>query len=165
MKRDLVMYLDIDGVLNSTTDHFEYKMLRDSNTDVVEPEWFMRFNHGDWVNRDRLKLIQDLAKKHDIKFVIVSAWCGGGTDYRDVHAFLELPIHSKAYNTGGGLSRGEGVQQHVEDHNIDLDDYIILDDSWREMYDDRRRCVPVDGYHGIDDVTIDMIELFYELGD
>lgn len=154
------MYLDIDGVLNSSDDYGRKReWCLDGNKN--DPHWLIRFSRGDWVECDKWYMLQQFIYEHDIKVVIVSSWCGGGTDYKSVHEFLDYPEHSKAYCTNGGLERGENVIKHAHDHGISPDDYVIVDDSWRQMYTNWERLIRVDSGVGLTEYDIEIMKELY----
>ncbi|AFN69646.1 hypothetical protein Aes012_016 [Aeromonas phage Aes012] len=122
VNEEVVVYLDIDGVLNTQDDHMEWRTDRNSHLYRVSP-----YNRGDFVSNHRLSLLREWLKKHDAKVVIISSWVVLRDTGKMICDFLELPYHSEAYDTGGGKSRGTGVLRHVADHNIHR--WVVLDDA------------------------------------
>lgn len=151
--------MDIDGVLNSGRDHEELVKAERYKTGKF-PDNIKFYNRGDWVVVDKVNLLRECVKELDAQVVIVSSWCIGD-DYKAIHEFLGLPEHSKAFNNGGGLERGRGVVRHAEHYGIDLEDYAIIDDSWLQMYEDRRRCVPIDSFEGLNEHMVEYIKLLF----
>lgn len=153
-----VIYLDIDQVLNCHPDH-ERLHNSLSGTGII-PEDFLFFSRGDYVVKDKLKRLQAIVKKYNASVVIVSSWATFEGDGERICRFLSVPYHSDAFNTGGGIHRGKGVIEHAKHHNIDADDYIIIDDA-ECMYEDTCRLVNIDGRIGITDADVESIKNFW----
>ncbi|UOX40402.1 hypothetical protein OBDJBBDK_00078 [Aeromonas phage AhFM11] len=127
VNEEVVVYLDIDGVLNNMDDHAIWRTNRASHLFRVSP-----YNRGDFVSNHRLSLLRDWIKRNDAKVVIVSSWVVLNDTGKMICDFLELPYHSEAYCTGGGNYRGTGVLRHVSDYGIQR--WVIFDDA-KCMYD------------------------------
>ena len=155
-----ICYLDIDGVLNSGEGH---ELIGKHKMEFTkEPiEWIIPYEtRGDYVNKQQLQLLHTWYKQYDIQFVIVSSWAGSIRSPEDVATFLDIPIHSYAFNTGGGYGRGRGVILHAQHYRIN--NYVILDDSWRQMYEDWSHNVRVNGRIGL--TELDLLEANEILG-
>ncbi|QBX32700.1 hypothetical protein Asfd1_74 [Aeromonas phage Asfd_1] len=127
VNEEVVVYLDIDGVLNNMDDHAIWRTDRASHLFRVSP-----YNHGDFVSNHRLSLLRDWILRNDAKVVIVSSWVVLNDTGKMICDFLELPYHSEAYCTGGGPARGDGVLRHVSDNGLHR--WVIFDDA-KCMYD------------------------------
>jgi hypothetical protein len=149
-----IIYLDIDGVLNS---HSDLEICKEGNTSGE----LTYFNHGDFVNKGKVSLLHIIQKNTQASFVIVSSWAICKCTY-EIGKFLNIPIHSKAHNCGGGYGRGEGVISHALEHGITADNYVVIDDSWKQMYRDWSRvCRMLNGREGLNELVVDEVnELF-----
>lgn len=127
MDNQIVVYLDIDGVLNNMKDHAVWRTDRHNTLFRVSP-----YNRGDFVSNFRLGILREWIHAHNAKVVIVSSWVVLNDTGKMICEFLELPYHSEAYNTGGGNYRGTGVLKHIADYGIKR--WVIFDDA-RQMYD------------------------------
>lgn len=127
VNEEVVVYLDIDGVLNNMEDHEIWRTDRASHLFRTSP-----YNRGDFVSNHRLSILRDWIKRNDAKVVVVSSWVVLNDTGKMICDFLELPYHSEAYDTGGGQTRGTGVLRHVADYGIHR--WVIFDDAKR-MYD------------------------------
>ncbi|AAQ81336.1 hypothetical protein 44RRORF017c [Aeromonas phage 44RR2.8t] len=124
---EVVVYLDIDGVLNTVSDHEIWRTDRASHLFRTSP-----YNHGDFVSNHRLSILREWLIRNNAKVVIVSSWVVLNDTGKMICDFLELPYHSEAYNTGGGQGRGTGVLKHAADHGIRR--WVVIDDA-KCMYD------------------------------
>jgi len=150
-----VIYLDIDGVLNCYSDH--ERLHNSLRTTGLIPEDIHFFTRGDYVVSDKLKRLQSIVSEYNAQVVIVSSWATFNGDSENICRFLKVPYHSDALSTGGGLMRGRKVIEHSELYNINSDDYIIIDDSGDQMYEDHSRLIHVDGSTGLCDNDIEKI--------
>lgn len=122
MDDQVVVYLDIDGVLNNMDDHAIWRTDRNNHLFLTSP-----YNRGDFVSQHRLSILRDWIKRNDAKVVIVSSWVVLNDTGKMICDLLKLPYHSEAYSTGGGPYRGTGVLKHVGDNNIHR--WVIFDDA------------------------------------
>lgn len=127
MHDQVVVYLDIDGVLNNMDDHAIWRTDRASNLFRTSP-----YNRGDFVSNHRLHILREWIERNNAKVVIVSSWVVLNDIGKMICDFLDLPYHSEAYCTGGGSARGTGVLRHVADHGVHR--WVIFDDA-KQMYD------------------------------
>lgn len=139
-----VIYLDIDGVLNSGEDFTNLC----NGSDNVSYKTRCFINQGNYVEYYKLQILHRIIKECNASVVIVSSWANVLQTGEYICSCLELPYHSEAYYTGGGEYRGMGIQRHVHDYDLIDSDYIIIDDSQR-MYYSKERLITIDGRYGI----------------
>lgn len=108
-----VLFLDIDGVLNST------------RTCVAHGGYPMELTHTeafDWV---AIKLLQRLCDSSGIQVVLSSAW-RLTHDHKDVAKAFDLPIIDRTPSLLG--CRGDEIQHWLDNH-VEVTNYAILDDD------------------------------------
>lgn len=155
-----VIFLDIDGVLNSAVgwnklDQDDYSGIRFLQED--------RYGQGSWVEDRLVRNLQLLIKSVDARVVGVSSWFTKRHDIEEVSKFLEIDIIDMTDYTGGGLERGRSIDRYVKSHNISH--WVILDDSHKEHYDtyQMNNLVFVDGRLGLTKVDVEQaIEILGE---
>lgn len=148
-----VIYLDIDGVLNSYKDHV---LLDDIfRTGGVVPPSFVFYDKGNYIEKHKLKLLHMLIDRYDAKVVVVSSWVCYNREAFAICEFLNIPYHSDPLYSGGGTRRGRTIVEHALKHGIN--DYIIIDDSL-QMYEDTERLIHIDGHVGITKEDISKVE-------
>lgn len=114
-----VIFLDIDGVLNSQVSCF--------NDDLA-----IRTKLG-YIGTKELNRFKELLASTDAKVVLISSWAKSSKhdDYKDrekeISEALGVDIHDTIDFTGGGRSRGESILRYVLDHEVEK--YVVLDDS------------------------------------
>lgn len=108
-----VLFLDIDGVLNST------------RTCVAHGGYPHELTHTeafDWV---AIKLLQRLCDSSGVQVVLSSAW-RLTHDYKDVAKAFDLPIIDRTPSLLG--CRGDEIQHWLDNH-VEVTNYAILDDD------------------------------------
>ncbi|MBL8355559.1 MAG: hypothetical protein JNM01_12090 [Delftia acidovorans] len=108
-----VLFLDIDGVLNST---------RTSVAHGGYPHELTHTEAFDWV---AIKLLQRLCDSSGIQVVLSSAW-RLTHDYKDVAKAFDLPIIDRTPSLLG--CRGDEIQNWLDNH-VEVTNYAILDDD------------------------------------
>lgn len=108
-----VLFLDIDGVLNST---------RTSVAHGGYPHELTHTEAFDWV---AIKLLQRLCDSSGIQVVLSSAW-RLTHDYKDVAKAFDLPIIDSTPSLLG--CRGDEIQHWLDNH-VEVTNYAILDDD------------------------------------
>lgn len=170
MADQLVIYLDIDGVLNSGEFHegivneYEFNPRRNVLESLQEQGLILisPLNKGDWVEVSKLEAFRDFVKKHKAKVIIVSAWLWMGVE--QIQNFLEIDEidvdSNNRYCDTKGRDRGERVTLHAK--NEGFSNIMILDDSWRHEYHRQlwNLCVKVDGRLGLDNTAFSDMEKF-----
>lgn len=148
-----VIYLDIDGVLNS---YVEYQILENVfNTGGEIPSNIIFYDHANYIETNKLNRIHRIVRKYDARVVIVSSWVCKQRENIKICEFLDVPYHSDALCTSGGVYRGRGVKHHASMHNIN--DYIIIDDG-DVMYEDTTHLIHIDGLVGITEDDLQRID-------
>lgn len=145
-----LLFLDIDGVLNSGKDH-----------DLHEAWWNSfgwRFNSlfvygnksGDYMRKKKLKVFEEIVETHDFTLIGVSSWFSTQYTHQDFSQLTGLHMEDVTDYTGGGIQRGEAVQRYMNKHNPNK--VIILDDSWLQVYNPEQQqkyCVRIDSQVGL----------------
>lgn len=108
-----VLFLDIDGVLNST---------RTSVAHGGYPHELTHTEAFDWV---AIKLLQRLCDSSGIQVVLSSAW-RLTHDHKDVAKAFDLPIIDRTPSLLG--CRGDEIQHWLDNH-VEVTNYAILDDD------------------------------------
>lgn len=148
-----VIYLDIDGVLNSS---IEYQILENVYSTGGEiPSNIIFYDRANYIETNKLSLIHRIVRKYDARVVIVSSWVCKHRESIEICEFLGVPYHSDALTTCGGVYRGRGVKNHAMKH--DIKDYIIIDDS-AVMYEDSTHLIDIDGLVGITEDDLQRID-------
>lgn len=134
-KKIKVLFLDIDGVLNSTRtavgcgQGFPHSLTELGKFDPVA-----------------LALIRNLCGVADISIVLSSTWRKLFA-YHDVANALDLPIMG-ATDMDGKL-RGEEIQRWLDAHTDEVESYAIVDDDSDMLSSQHKRFVKTDGHDGL----------------
>ena len=123
-----VIFLDIDGVLNSE----EFAIWCSEFPD------FIREGGSNWVDPNAVKMIVYLCEKHDVKLVISSSWRIFDTyntieyfkRYRDLIPLCNyiVGVTPRSMDDRIWESRGEEIQQYLDTHP-EVENYVIVDDD------------------------------------
>jgi hypothetical protein len=128
-----VLFLDIDGVLNST------------RTALAFGGYPFELEHQAAFDQAALGMIRRLCEIGDLSICLSSAW-RIGRDPHDVANALDLPIMGK---TGNGLGpRGKQIFDWLEQHP-EVTEYAILDDDSDMLDEQLPRFVKTDGHEGL----------------
>lgn len=149
-----VIFLDIDGVLNSEEDR-QHSYI----SDLFNMLETTRFSMGDWITNSKLERLHEFLSVIDAQVIMVSSWfCGNPTTFEQkqknaaICDFLGLTNRTLAISryTGGGLHRGSEVLKIVE--SLGLVDWVVIDDAGSNMYEfDTHQ---IDGRVGLTDTDI-----------
>lgn len=129
-----VVFLDIDGVLNSGVEH---TLMMHGHISTLK-----FFSRGDYVCKFKLKRLHKFLNEIDAKVVMVSSWFWGDPETKnqvlenlEMIEFLGLTDRTFLVSkyTGGGLGRGREVLRIV--NMLDLKDWVVIDDAGSHMYD------------------------------
>ena len=133
-----VIFLDIDGVLNSN-DFFA------SNHDLVKQ--FFKENEYDYNNVNllverqmldidftELKMLKDVIIKTDSQVVITSSWKKLKIFPYIVKEFIAFGIPVIGYTIDNGSNRGTGIKKYLMENKVDQ--YVVLDDDIFPDYDE-----------------------------
>jgi len=159
-KNTPVIFLDIDGVLNSVQGHQrieDYEVLN-GNYDENSIEDIIHCKNdlngeiclGSWVERWLVNNLKILIQHTNAEVVGVSSWFTSRHSLETVSDFLGIEIVDMTDYTGGGLERGRSVERYVDKYGIK--DYCILDDSHEQHYEGKllnEKLVRVDGGFGL----------------
>lgn len=123
-----VIFLDIDGVLNSE----EFAIWCNEFPD------FVREGGSNWVDPNAVKMITSLCDECDAKLVISSSWRLFDTTstiedfkrYRDLTPLCKYIVGVTPRNSDDRIweSRGEEIQQYLDSHP-EIENYVIVDDD------------------------------------
>ena len=137
-----VLFLDIDGVVNSMRTCMAYE----GYPWDVDPESLKMFDHV------ALALIRRVCIKGDIKIVLSSTWRIGEKVYPKMAQALELPIidRTPVFHVSERLGRrGAEIQAWLDGHP-EVTQYVILDDEVFDMNKDQEsHIVKTDGKNGL----------------
>lgn len=151
-----VIFLDIDGVLNS--DNYMHELI-DKNVLEYENDVYQ------FIDENSVKIIVDLCKTYDVKLVITSSWRHFTLDStlqyfkternKKIHSLIPyiIGITPRLYieNKFGGyefLDRGQEIQKYLNDHG-NIKEYVIIDDDTDMLNEQLEHCVFVDNKHGL----------------
>ena len=160
-----VIFLDIDGVLNSTDYMHE---LIDNN--VHEYEYFIY----QFIDDNAVNIILNLCKEYNLKLVITSSW-----RHFDLKSTLEyfneienkklwplipyiIGVTPRAWieNEQGyfdTLDRGYEIEKYLNE-NKEIDEYVILDDDTDMLEPQKEHFIHIDSKHGLNDSYVDKIK-------
>ena len=131
-----VIFLDIDGVLNST------------KTSVAMGGFPMELHERDRFDWMAIKLLQRLSDSSGVQFVLSSAW-RLYFSFGEVAAAFELPIIGATPNgSTEGTERGYEIRTWLRAHP-EVTSYVILDDDPDMLEEQLPRFVKTDGNEGM----------------
>lgn len=115
-----VIYLDIDGVLNS---YSELDTLIKMDKRVIR-----LYGKIDWIYTPMLERLHRIIRETNAKVVGISSWFRVDDDMRTqkIANFLDIEIVDVIDYTGGGHYRVESVIRHAKQNNIT--NFVVLDD-------------------------------------
>ncbi len=137
-----IVFLDIDGVLNSVDSAIAYHWLK--------------INMDKRTNEERLdmisvQLLKRLCETVDAKIVVSSTWRLGRTKDDFVRIFNNYHWPDFPYvgrTDSDGQQRGDEIRRYVDANNIAHDEYIILDDDSDMLPEQHDRFVHVSNVNG-----------------
>lgn len=146
LKNKRVVFLDIDGVLNTQ------ETLRSNRVKIIDPTR--------WVDCDMASSLLRWVRDNDVVVVGTSSWFIGSDqeDMDSVSQFLGLPIVGKIDHCGGGYGRGLSVLEFVEEH--DLTHWAVLDDAGGHMF--TYPTVIVNGRCGLTDFDLATLKMIVD---
>lgn len=128
-----VLFLDIDGVLNS------------ARTALAFGGYPMELEHLPAFDQAALGLIRRLCDAADVQIVLSSAW-RLHYPHKHVGKALGLPIIDRTPSLSG--VRGLEIQRWLADHP-EVEEYAIVDDNSDMLPDQERFFVQTDGLEGL----------------
>lgn len=126
-----IIFLDFDGVITS---------------------YYTKYR----ISKDKIKLIENLINETGAKIVISSSWRHGSKNVEEfINKNLSEISDSIFVKSIIGLTevlspvRGEEIQKWIDDHNNEIESYVILDDDSDMLDEQLYNFVQTDGYEGI----------------
>ena len=129
-----VLFLDIDGVLNST------------RTAVANGGYPHELHHREAFDWTSIKLLQRLCDSAGVQVVLSSAW-RNFCDFKDVGAAFGLSIVDRTPDHRGG-PRGEEIQAWLDAHP-EVTHYAIVDDDADMLEGQQAHFVRTDAFDGL----------------
>ena len=149
-----IIFLDIDGVLNSENFFINNEHLRETywkihnydedNFDLIADLLLLNIDH------DNLNILKEIIIENDASVVITSSWKDIiiYDDYiKDRLINLGIPIIGKTKDYG--LNRGKGIKDYIIDYNVL--NYIIIDDETFKDFDEEilEKFIKIDYNYGL----------------
>ena len=159
-----VIFLDIDGVLNSNQWYYKRKELK-------QRDW----TDKDEFDPDAVSVLNGLISDTNVKVVLSSTWRNNYDTLEEIQTFLKdmgivcdcigrtptirTTILGEHYGTA---PRGVEIQDWIRTKGKDLDitNYVILDDDSDMLFNQARHFFRVDGYVGLTPNVAYRIERF-----
>lgn len=148
-----IIFLDIDGVLNSDKFYAEHsKIMQESGYPDNYP--YTEFDYRA-VNR-----LNRIVSETGCNIVLSSSW-RTDDNVRDILNKIGINIYDKTPYLGNVL-RGQEIQRWIDEHpDIVIEDYIILDDVESFLKKQKKRIVRTQTYFGLtDDIAEKIIRRF-----
>lgn len=136
-----VVFLDIDGVLNSVRSCIAYDGYPWQGDTDEEREWHK-------FDQVAIALLRVLVRESGAVCVLSSTWRLGREDFTPLEEVLGVPIVGKTRDTVGEESRGEEIDHYLK-KNKDVTSYVILDDDVDMLPYQMERFVWVDPHIGL----------------
>lgn len=160
-----VIFLDVDGVLNSekfavfvATNELGQDFLKEGGSNFVDPY--------------ATYLIADLCEAHDLKIVISSSWrmydlpttVQTFERYRDLKPLIPYMVGVTPRNSDDRIweDRGEEIQHYLDEHP-DIENYCIIDDDNDMLESQLDHFVRVDSEFGLEEVHIEKVKTILNL--
>lgn len=135
-----VVFLDIDGVLNSDK-YFEtnqdevnkyYRDNKINGTSISVSDRIIRQMMD--IDMNKFIMLKDVVNQFNIKVVIISSWkkLSIYPQLKEILISMGLPVIGETIDKGS--DRGNGIKNYLLTH--DVTDYVILDDDIFDDYDD-----------------------------
>lgn len=164
VEQSKVVYLDIDGVLNSLRCLEHILLLDEGNAPQSEYErdyLFFENQEGSFISRKILNSLRSIVYNYGVQVVIISSWFDGNNE-KEIGKFLNVPIHPVKFEyCGGGSDRAKYVLKHIQENNITS--YVILDDEdngYTDIPELQEHFIHIDDRIGIDvSVVMESIEI------
>ncbi len=113
-----VLFLDIDGVLNSQPYNIE-----------TEKRLGRRLTREEEINPECINILRDIVKELDLKIVIATSW--STDELKTIFTKYDLTILDRIKGNGG--YRGTYIKEWLSEHN-NIDNYVIVDDTFMIDY-------------------------------
>jgi len=147
-----IIFLDIDGVMNSEVDY----LLAEAKGDLK-----MAKEEAHEISQRCMNLLNDLIQETGAEIVISSVWRYGETAESMQTMFDNKGFKGKIAgltpSLGKGNLRGNEILQWIKDNEEylgvkyynDFESYVIFDDDSDMLYWQRENFIPIDGYTGL----------------
>ena len=135
-----IIFLDFDGVITTYYSHWN-------------------------IDTEKLELIDEIIQETDAKIVVSSSWIHGSDNAGDFKSGLDSNSYAKNVKNqtqfdkfvsriyditdGNGPWRGDEIQRWLDEHDGDIESYVILDDDDDFRDEQLFNFVQTDGYEGI----------------
>lgn len=159
MTTQLVVYLDIDGVLNTADFHQRLCESLEKQCPItaareklfskitqLEKQDILRVRSIaptlDYVEVEKLERLKAFIERHSAKVIIISSWARSKEDAYEISSCFDMPQieWDTDYYTIGGKNRGERVYNHMKRHGIRF--AMVLDDLWKTLHEGYwHRCI------------------------
>lgn len=113
-----VLFLDIDGVLNSQPYNIE-----------TEKRLGRRLTREEEINPECINILRDIVKELDLKIVIATSW--STDELKTIFTKYDLTILDRIKGNGG--YRGTYIKEWLSEHDI-IDNFVIVDDTFMIDY-------------------------------
>ena len=132
-----IIFLDIDGVLNSSdfliSNHEKVKELYNNVDNLNSIDYWLSRQMMD-IDYDKLNILLNIIVETNAKVVITSSWKKLKIFPYIVDELLKLGIPVIGYTVDNGSNRGYGIKRFLSENLVDK--YVILDDDMFDDYDD-----------------------------
>lgn len=120
--KNKIIFLDIDGVLNSDKYWEEIKPYEDKLTEMQRE-----------IDSECLNNLKKIVNETKAKIVVTSSWKNTTRKFREFKKYMfenGLSIYDTIQNSPeGGINRGAEIRQWLEEHKDEVDNFIIVDDD------------------------------------
>lgn len=124
-----VLFLDIDGVLNSRPYY-----------NKAQKVLGRKLKREEEINPECISILRDIVKELDLKIVIATSW--GTHELVGIFAKYDLTILDRVKGNGG--YRGAYIKEWLSEHD-NVDNFVILDDTFMKDYVRFRKSCCADG--------------------
>ena len=133
-----IIFLDIDGVLNSSRyfskiANIKNNFYKDDKHDLNSIEDKVNYHMLD-INEYNINILKSIIENTNSKVVITSSWKFMGIFNNIVSRLIGLGIPIIDKTIDKGINRGEGILNYVKEHNVN--NYIVIDDEIFDDYND-----------------------------
>lgn len=148
-----IVFLDIDGVLN--TDNYYDSLVLEN--EICGTKNIVRDDYGHFFDPTSVRWLKLILEKNHAKIVITSSWRFMGLDMmRNMWKERNLPgeiygiteVMLNCYKDGIP-TRGHEIRDFIHSHP-EIDNYVILDDSYDFLNNQKEHVVIVDTKYGLD---------------
>lgn len=142
-KRKNIIFLDVDGVLNSKK--------------FIKRQKYFNVGNNNFIDESRLPLLKSLVEQTGAQIVLSSSWRHDPYAVRGLKSIMSkygLVISGRTNIQGNNRSRGDEILEWLQQHP-DTHSFVILDDVERDMGPLSARLIQTDAYEsGLSDEDI-----------